>query len=114
MPPTSAPERRTPTASPSPIRRPHRSRQRASRRALVEDRAGMERGAEETLRAERERLRHVTELLEAAASAVEALDPEEGEGAAGLAAQAEAALAPVERLAPELARTGDELRDVEL
>src|SRR2546427_2950272 len=42
------------------------------------------------------------------------LDPEEGEGATGLAAQAEAALAPVERLAPELARAGDELRDVEL
>src|SRR2546428_374732 len=87
---------------------------RAELRALVEDTAGMEPGAEETLRAERERLRHVTELLEAAASAAEALDPEEGEGAAGLAAQAEAALAPVERLAPELARAGDELRDVEL
>ena len=87
---------------------------RAELRALVEDTAGMEPGAEETLRAERERLRHVTELLEAAASAAEALDPEEGEGAAGLAAQAEVALAPVERLAPELARAGDELRDVEL
>jgi DNA repair protein RecN (Recombination protein N) len=87
---------------------------RAELRALAEDTAGMEPGAEETLRAERERLRHVTELLEAAASAAEALDPEEGDGAAGLAAQAEAALAPVEQLAPELARAGDELRDVEL
>jgi DNA repair protein RecN (Recombination protein N) len=87
---------------------------RAELRALLEDTAGMEPGAEETLREERERLRHVTELLEAAASAAEALEPEEGEGAAGLAAQAEAALAPVERLAPELARAGDELRDVEL
>src|SRR5581483_333741 len=49
-----------------------------------------------------------------AAAAAEALAPDDGEGAAGLAAAAERALAPLERLAPELARAGDELRDVEL
>ena len=82
--------------------------------ALVEDTEGMESDGEETLRAERERLRHVTELAEGAAAAAAALAPEDGEGAASLAAGAERALAPLERLAPELRRAGDELRDVEL
>ena len=86
----------------------------AELRALVEDTAGMERDDEEQLRAERERLRHVTELAEGAAAAAEALAPEEGEGAAGLVASAERAVAPLERLAPELTRAGDELRDAEL
>ena len=66
------------------------------------------------LRAERERLRHVAELAEAAATAAAALAPDDGAGAAGLAAIAERAVAPLERLAPELQRAGDELRDVEL
>src|SRR5207245_10249328 len=83
-------------------------------RALVEDTEGMEADDEERLRAERERLRHVTELAEAAATAASALAPEEGDGAAGLTALAERAVAPVERLAPELARAGDDLREVEL
>jgi DNA repair protein RecN (Recombination protein N) len=56
----------------------------------------------------------VTELAQAAAAAAQALAPDDGEGAAGLAATAERAVAPLERLAPELARAGDELRDVEL
>jgi DNA repair protein RecN (Recombination protein N) len=86
----------------------------AELRALVEDTAGFEPGAEEGLRAERERLRHVGELAEGAAAAAEALAPDEGEGAAGLVAAAERAVAPLERLAPELARAGDELRDAEL
>ncbi|HEY3017704.1 MAG TPA: AAA family ATPase [Gaiellaceae bacterium] len=86
----------------------------AELRALVEDTTGMEPGDEEQLRAERERLRHVTELAEGAAAAAEALAPEEGEGAAGLVAGAERAVASLERLAPELARAGDELRDSEL
>ncbi len=86
----------------------------AELRALVEDTTGMEAGDEEQLRAERERLRHVTELAEGAAAAAEALAPEEGEGAAGLVAGAERAVAPLERLALELARAGDELRDSEL
>jgi DNA repair protein RecN (Recombination protein N) len=83
-------------------------------RALVEDTEGLEPGGEDTLRAERERLRHVSELAEAAAAAAESLAPDEGEGAAGLVALAERAVAPLERLAPELERAGDELRDVEL
>jgi DNA repair protein RecN (Recombination protein N) len=80
--------------------------------ALVEATAGMEPGDEEELRARRERLRHVEELAEAASSALAALAPDEGEGAASLAAASERALAPLERLAPELAEAGDELRDL--
>ena len=83
-------------------------------RALVEDTAGLEPEGEQRLRDERERLRHVTELAQAAATAVDALAPDEGDGAAGLTAAAERAVAPLERLAPELARAGDELRDAEL
>jgi DNA repair protein RecN (Recombination protein N) len=83
-------------------------------RALVEDTDGMEADTEQTLRDERERLRHVTELAQGAAAAADALAPEDGDGAAGLAAAAERAVAPLERIAPELARAGDELRDVEL
>jgi DNA repair protein RecN (Recombination protein N) len=86
----------------------------AELRALVEDTAGLEPGAEEALREERERLRHVTELAEAAGTASTALAPEDGEGAAGLAARAEGALRHVEGLAPELARAAAELRDVEV
>jgi DNA repair protein RecN (Recombination protein N) len=86
----------------------------AELRALVEDTARLEPGAEESLRRDRERLRHVTELADGAAGAAEALAPDEGEGAAGLVGSAERALAPLEQLAPELARAGDELRDVEL
>jgi DNA repair protein RecN (Recombination protein N) len=82
--------------------------------ALVENTDGLEPGDEQRLRAERERLRHVVELAEAAASAAAALVPEDGDGAAGLVALAERAVAPLERLAPELQRAGDELRDVEL
>jgi DNA repair protein RecN (Recombination protein N) len=86
----------------------------AELRTLVEDTEGFEPGTEDDLRAERERLRHVTELAEGASSAAEALAPDDGEGAAGLVAAAEHAVAPLERLAPELARAGDELRDAEL
>jgi DNA repair protein RecN (Recombination protein N) len=86
----------------------------AELRALAEDTGGMEEGGEERLRDERERLRHVSELAEAASAAANALTPEDGEGAAGLVAVAERAVAPLERLAPELRRAGDELRDVEL
>jgi DNA repair protein RecN (Recombination protein N) len=86
----------------------------AELRALVEDTEGLEPDAEETLRGERERLRHVTELAEGVAAAGEALAPDEGDGASGMVAVAERALAPVERLAPELERAGNELRDAEL
>jgi DNA repair protein RecN (Recombination protein N) len=86
----------------------------AELRALVEDTEGLESTTENELRAERERLRHVTELAEGVAQATEALAPDEGEGAAGLVARAERAVAPLERLAPELESAGNELRDVEL
>jgi DNA repair protein RecN (Recombination protein N) len=86
----------------------------AELRALVEDTASLAPDTEESLRAERERLRHVTELAEGASAAGEALSPEDGEGASDLVALAERAVAPLERLAPELERAGNELRDLEL
>jgi DNA repair protein RecN (Recombination protein N) len=86
----------------------------AELRALVEDTLGMEGEAEDALRAERERLRHVTELVAGVGAAGEALAPDDGDGAAALVAVAERAVAPLETLAPELRRAGDELRDVEL
>ncbi len=86
----------------------------AELRALAEDTEGFEPGDEERLRGDRERLRHVSDLAEAAAAAAQALAPEDGEGAAGLVALAERAVAPLERLAPELQAAGDELRDAEL
>ena len=86
----------------------------AELRALVEDTLGMEAEDENSLRAERERLRHVTELAAGAGAASEALAPDDGEGAASLVAVAERAISPLEALAPELRQAGDELRDVEL
>src|SRR5438094_165754 len=85
----------------------------AELRALVEDTLGMEAEDEDSLRAERERLRHVTELAAGAGSAGEALAPDDGEGAASLVAVAERAVSPLESLAPELRRAGDDLRDGE-
>jgi DNA repair protein RecN (Recombination protein N) len=84
----------------------------AELQALVEDTEGFEPGAEADLLAERERLRHLTDLAEGAAAAAEALAPDDGDGAAGLTAQAERAIAPLEHIAPELAHAGGELRDV--
>jgi DNA repair protein RecN (Recombination protein N) len=83
-------------------------------RALAADTEALEPGREDELRAERERLRHVTELAEAAAAASAALAPEDGEGAGDLIGAAERAVAPLERLAPELASAGDALRQAEL
>jgi DNA repair protein RecN (Recombination protein N) len=83
-------------------------------RALVEATEGLDPGLDDSLRAERERLRHITELVEAATSAAEALAPEDGEGALGLAAAAEQALAGVAGIAPELAEPATELRDVQV
>jgi DNA repair protein RecN (Recombination protein N) len=83
-------------------------------RALVEDTDGLDPGLEDALLTERERFRHTGELVESTASAVGALDPEDGDGAADQIAAAERAVAGVERLAPELGWAGDELRDVEL
>ena len=83
-------------------------------RALVEDTDGLEPGAEDSLRAERETLRHVTELAEATNEALHAIAPEEGEGAAALVGRAERSLAGVATIAPDLDRAGGELRDAEV
>ncbi|HEU5065717.1 MAG TPA: AAA family ATPase [Gaiellaceae bacterium] len=96
----------------------HGAAEEASRlselRALVEDTGGLQPDGEDTLRIERERLRHVTELAEAAVQAAQALAPEDGEGAAALVGRAERALEGVTQIAPELARAASELRDAEL
>ena len=80
--------------------------------ALVEDTEGFEPGEEEDLRTERERFRHVAELGDGAQAAAAAIEPDEGDGARSLAAAAERALAPLERLAPELQAAATELRDL--
>ena len=86
----------------------------AELRALVEDTEGLTDDAEDSLRAERERLRHVTELSDAGSRAVAALAPEEGEGASALIGRAERSLAEVAGIAPELEVAAGELRDTEL
>src|SRR5207247_5895275 len=75
-------------------------------RALVEDTEGLAAGAEEALRTERERLRHVTELAAGVAAAGEALAPEDYEGAAGLVAIAERSTPPLEHFPPAPGATG--------
>ena len=72
----------------------------AELRALAEDTDGLEPDREDDLRAQRERLRHVTELAAGAAGGAAALAPDDGEGASDLIATAERALQPVEHLAP--------------
>jgi DNA repair protein RecN (Recombination protein N) len=84
----------------------------AELQALVDATEGMAPGDEQELLVRRERLRHVEELAEAATAAAAAIAPDEGEGAASLAALAEHALAPLERIAPELGATAEELRDL--
>ncbi len=86
----------------------------AELRALAADMEGFEPGEEDELRAERERLRHVTELALAAAGALAALSPDDGEGGADLVSAAERAIAPLESIAPELASAGEALRGAEL
>jgi DNA repair protein RecN (Recombination protein N) len=86
----------------------------AELRALVEDTEGLTGDAEDSLRAERERLRHVTELADAAGRAAAALAPDEGDGASALVGGAERSLAAVAELAPELDGAAAELRDAEL
>ena len=83
---------------------------------LVERTSGFEEDTEDRLRAERERLLHVTELGDAAAGAGEALAPDhaDDEGAGALVARAAAQLAPVSALAPELAEAYGELGDAEV
>ena len=84
----------------------------AELQALVEATEGMAPDEEARLLARRERLRHVEELAEAATAAVAAIAPDEGDGAATLAALAERSLAPFERIAPELGTSAEELREL--
>jgi DNA repair protein RecN (Recombination protein N) len=81
-------------------------------RLLVDATEGMAASDERELLARRERLRHVEELAEAATSAAAAVAPDDGDGAASLAALAERSLAPLERIAPELGASAEELRDL--
>jgi DNA repair protein RecN (Recombination protein N) len=83
---------------------------------LVERTSGFEADTEERLRAERERLLHVSELGDAATGAGEALAPEhtDQEGAGELVARAASQLAPVSTLTPELAEAYRELGEAEL
>jgi DNA repair protein RecN (Recombination protein N) len=91
-----------------------RAERLAELQELVERARGLQPGTEEELRAERERLRHVTELAEAAAGAAETLAPEHGEGAGELVAAAASRLMPVGNLAPELAQGYAELAEAEV
>ena len=84
----------------------------AALRELVDRTGSFERGEEETLRSERERMRHAAELAAGAAAATMAVAPDDGEGAASLAAAAERALAPLIDIAPELEGPAGELRDL--
>jgi DNA repair protein RecN (Recombination protein N) len=86
----------------------------AELRALVEDTDGVTVEREEELRAERERLRHVTELAEAAGTAAAALAPDDGHGAIELAARAAASLDGVGGIAGELDEAAAELRELDL
>jgi DNA repair protein RecN (Recombination protein N) len=92
-----------------------RAQRLAELRELVERTRGFQPGTQEELRAERERLRHVTELAEAAGTAAETLAPEHADGGAGeLVASAAGRLMPVGNLAPELAQSYAELADAEV
>ncbi len=84
----------------------------AELRALVEDTEGVSVEREEELRGERERLRHMTELAEAAAAAVAALAPDDGGGAVELSAQAVVALEGVAGISGELDAVANDLRDI--
>ena len=83
-------------------------------RQLVERTDGFAPDTEDALRSQRERLRHVTELAEAATHAAEALSSEQSEtGAVDQLAKAANALMPVTNLAPELQAEYVNLGDLE-
>jgi DNA repair protein RecN (Recombination protein N) len=86
----------------------------AELRALVEAAADVTVEREEGLKADRERLRHVTELAEAAAAAGTALAPDDGRGAAELTAEAFSALDGVAGIAEELDAAAGELRELDV
>ncbi|HEY3071128.1 MAG TPA: AAA family ATPase [Gaiellaceae bacterium] len=92
-----------------------RAERLAELRELVARTDGFQPDGEDTLRAERERLRHVTDLADAAAGAAETLAPEHSdEGAGELVAAAAGRLMPVTGLAPELAQAYGELGEAEV
>jgi DNA repair protein RecN (Recombination protein N) len=93
-----------------------RAERLAELRELVARTAGLEPGAEESLLAQRERLRHVTELVEAATAAAEALAPEQDEspGASELVARAVRSLDRAARIAPELGEVQSDLGEAEI
>ena len=83
-------------------------------RQLVERTEGFAPDTEDSLRSQRERLRHVTELAEATTAAAQALSAEDGEtGALDRLAKATNALMPVTTLAPELQAEYVNLGDIE-
>jgi len=81
---------------------------------LVARTEGFDAGSEERLQAERLRLRHSVDLAAAASTAAEALAPDQGEGAAELAARAGHALAGVVEVAPDLSELGAEIAEAEV
>jgi DNA repair protein RecN (Recombination protein N) len=93
-----------------------REQRLAELQELVARTEGMEAGDEERLLAERGRLRHVTELADAAVSAAEALDPEQTDapGAAERVAEAVRTLESVSALAPELGEVAADLGEAEI
>ncbi len=93
-----------------------RAQRLAELEELVARTEGMEAGDEERLLAERGRLRHVTDLADAAASAAEALDPEQAEtpGATERVAEAVHTLESVTALAPELGEVAADLGEAEI
>ena len=86
----------------------------AELRALVEDAAQVTVEREGELKSDRERLRHITELAEAAGAAGTALAPDDGRGAAELAAEAFSALDGVAGIADELDAAAGELRELDV
>jgi DNA repair protein RecN (Recombination protein N) len=88
----------------------------AELRELVERTEELAPGDEPRLQAERQRLRHVTELAHAATAAAEALVPESGElpGARELVATAARALEGAAAIAPELAEVHADLSESEI
>jgi DNA repair protein RecN (Recombination protein N) len=85
-------------------RRGERERELEALRRLVDDadELGVAVGEEGTLRAERDRLRHLDRLVEAAASAADRINPEEGAGALSLAGDATHELEGAAELDPGL------------
>lgn len=83
-------------------------------RELAARTEGLDAASEERLLAERLRLRHSVDLAAAAAGAADALAPDQGDGAAELAAKAGQSLAGVTALEPKLATVAEELADAEV